>query len=70
MLDHATSEMANGSKPGFDAANKILVKVSNAPAAAHQDGWRREGEGAENIRMRRTRREAAKNESDEKPAPR
>jgi 4-hydroxy-3-polyprenylbenzoate decarboxylase len=37
-LDHATSEMAIGSKLGVDATKKLPGEGFKRPATAHQDG--------------------------------
>ncbi len=50
VLDHATSEIAIGSKLGIDATKKIAGRRLQTPlAAADQDGCRGEGEGGETL---------------------
>ena len=43
MLDHANSKIASGSKPGIDAT-KTQRRLQTPLAAAHQNGFHREGE--------------------------
>ena len=48
VLDHATNEIASGSKPGIVATKKLPRRLQTHLTAAHQDGCGGEGEGGKN----------------------
>ena len=52
VLDHATNEIASGSKPGIVATKKLPRRLQTHLTAAHQDGCGGEGEGGKTVRRR------------------